>query len=63
MAKSGIESKLKPRTLRELAAQVDDLRERVEDLEDLRDLREAVLRNAARPLVPRSQVKKGLELD
>ncbi len=50
-------------TLQQLAAEVDHLRERVEDLEDLRDLKDAVQRNGDKPLIPLAKVKKDLELD
>ena len=44
-------------TLQHLAAELDRLRERVEDLEDLRDLREAIQRNGDKPLIPWTRVK------
>jgi hypothetical protein len=50
-------------TLQQLAAEVNHLRERVEDLEDLRDLKEAVQRNGDQPLIPWAEVKKDLELE
>jgi hypothetical protein len=55
--------KPKKRTVQQLAVEIDGLRARVEDLEDLRDLREAVRRNAAKPLVPWPRAKKELGLD
>ncbi len=50
-------------TLQQLAAEVDHLRERVEDLEDVRDLKEAVQKNGDKPLIPLAKVKKDLDLD
>ena len=45
-------------TVAQLAAEVTNPRERVEDLEDLRDLNEAVRRNGTEPLIPWAKVKK-----
>jgi hypothetical protein len=45
-------------TLQNLAAELDRLRERVEDLEDLRDLTEAIQRNGDKPLIPWAKVKR-----
>jgi len=50
-------------TLKSLAAEVRNLRERMEDLEDLYELREAVKRNAGKPGIPWEKVKKELDLD
>ncbi len=50
-------------TVAQLAAEVTNLRERVEDLEDLRDLNDAVRRNGTKPLIPWAKVKKQLDLD
>ena len=50
-------------TLQQLAEDVNQLRERVEDLEDLRDLKEAVQRNGDKPLIPLAKVKKDLDID
>jgi len=55
--------KPKKRTVQQLAAELDRLRERVEDLEDLRDLREAVCQNGGKPLIPWAMVKKDLEIN
>lgn len=63
IAKTIAAPKQKSRTIRELSAELDKLRERVEDLEDLRDLREAVQRNRGKALIPWSQIKKGLDVD
>jgi hypothetical protein len=49
-------------TLRELAAEVARLRERVEDLEDARELDAAIRRNGEKPLIPWEQAKKELGL-
>jgi cell division protein FtsB len=51
----------KKRSIEQLAAEVDELRDRVEDLEDLRDLQDAVKRNAAKPLTQWAKVKKEIE--
>ena len=53
----------KKQTVAQLAAEVTNLRERVEDLEDLRDLNEAVRRNGTKPLIPWTKVKKQLDLE
>ncbi len=50
-------------TLRSLAAKVDNLRERVEDLEDVRDLEAAIRKNGNRPLIPLDRVKRELDLE
>ena len=50
-------------TLRSLAAEVDDLRERVEDLEDVRELEDAIRKNSNRPLIPLDRVKRELEIE
>ena len=63
MARTAAEPRPKPRTLRQLSAELDQLRERIEDLEDLRDLREAVRRNNGKRLIPWSEVRKQLDLD
>ena len=63
MSKTLEAARAKKPTLQQLAAEVDHVRERVEDLEDLRDLKEAVQRNGDKPLVPFPKVKKDLDLD
>ena len=63
MSKTMEADRAKKPTLHQLAREVDHLRERVEDLEDLRDLKEAVQRNADKPLIPLAKVKKDLGLD
>ena len=50
-------------TLQQVAAKVDHLRQRVEDLEDLSDLKEAVQRNGNKLLIPLAKVKKDLAID
>jgi hypothetical protein len=45
-------------TLQHLAAELDRLRERIEDLEDLRDLKDAIRCNADKPLIPWAKVKR-----
>jgi hypothetical protein len=50
-------------TLDTLAAEVRQLRERLEDMEDLMELRGAVERNAGKPGTPWEQVKKELEIE
>jgi polyhydroxyalkanoate synthesis regulator phasin len=62
MSKTLEATRAKKPTLQKLAAEVDHLRERVEDLEDLRDLKEAVQRNGDKPLIPLAKVKKDLDL-
>ena len=49
-------------TLQEVAAEVAQLRERVEDLEDARELDAAIRRNGDKPLIPWDQAKKKLGL-
>ena len=49
-------------TVRQLAAEVARLRERVEDLEDARELDAAIGRNGEKPLIPWDQAKKELNL-
>ncbi len=49
-------------TLRELAAELERLKERVEDLEDARELDAAIRRNGDLPLVPWEQVKDEIDL-
>lgn len=51
-----------PPTVAELAAQLAELRERVEDLEDALDLEAAIARDAGQPLIPWSAVEKDLGL-
>ncbi len=50
-------------TLESLAAEVNRLQERIEDMEDLMELRAAVKRNAGKPGTPWEEVKKDLDLD
>ena len=50
-------------TLESLAAEVRQLKERLEDMEDLMELRAAVERNAGKPGAPWEQVKTELDLD
>jgi hypothetical protein len=47
-------------TLESLAAEVRQLKERLEDMEDLMELRSAVERNAGKPGTPWEQVKTEL---
>jgi hypothetical protein len=54
--------KSRKRPIRQLVAEVDGLRARVEDLEDVGDLREAVRRNGNKPLIPWTRAKKELGL-
>ena len=49
-------------TMRKLHSGLQRPRQRVEDLEDLRDLNAAIERNAGKPGVLWSEVKKELEL-
>ena len=50
-------------TLEELAAELAQLRERVEELEDARELDAAIRRNDGKPLIPWDQVKTDLGLE
>ena len=63
MSKTVEASRAKKCTLQQLAAEVDHLRKRVEDLEDLRDLKEAVQHNGDKPLIPLAKVKKQLDIN
>ena len=56
-------SPTKKPTVLQLAAKVQSLSERVEDLEDFRDVKEAIRRNGNRPLIPWSKVKKELGIE
>ncbi len=56
-------TRAKKPTLQQLAEEVDQLRERVEDLEDLRDLKVAVQRNRDKSLIPLAKIKNELDLD
>jgi len=61
MSKTLEAARAKKPSRRQLAQEVDQLRERLEDLEDLRDLKEAVQRNGNKPLIPLAKVKKDLD--
>jgi len=54
---------LKKPTLESLAAELRQLKERLEDMEDLMELRAAVERNAGKPGIPWEKVKAELGLD
>jgi hypothetical protein len=47
-------------TLREIAAELARLKDRVEDLEDARELDAAIRRNEDKPLIPWDQAKQDL---
>lgn len=47
-------------TIREIAAELARLRDRVEDLEDARELDAAIRRNGDKPLIPWGQAKQDL---
>ena len=49
--------------LREVHAELQRLRERIEDLEDLRELNEAIARNRGKKFIPWEQAKKQLGLE
>ena len=49
-------------TIRELAAELAQLRDRVEDLEDARELDAAIQRNGDKPLISWEQAKKDIGL-
>ena len=55
-------TQLKRPTLKSLAAEMRQLRERLEDVEDLIELRSAIERNAGKPGVPWEKVKAELEI-
>ena len=63
MSKTLEATRPKKPTLQQLAAEVDHLRERVEDLEDLRDLKDAIQRNGDKALIPLAKIKSDLDLD
>jgi hypothetical protein len=50
-------------TLESLAKEMQDLRDRMEDLEDLLELRAAVERNAGKPGAAWQEAKAKLEID
>ncbi len=62
MAKVDARRVMKKVTTRQLHAELERLRKRVEDLEDLRDLNAAIERNAGKPGTPWEKVKKELRL-
>lgn len=49
-------------TIREIAAELARLNDRVEGLEDARELDAAIRRNADKPLIPWEQAKKEIGL-
>jgi len=49
-------------TIRKLHTELQRLRRRIEDLEDLRDLNAAIERNAGRPGISWSEVKREIGL-
>ena len=61
MSRTSNAANTKKRSVEQLATEVDELRDRVEDLEDLRDLQDAAKRNAGKPLTPWAKVKKEIE--
>jgi len=50
-------------TLELLATEIRRLQERLEDVEDLMELRDAIVENGDKPLIPWEQVKAELDLD
>jgi hypothetical protein len=62
MAKEVARRMVKKVTVRQHQGELRRVRRRVEDLEDLRELNAAIERNAGKPGVPWSQVKKELGL-
>ena len=50
-------------TLELLATEIRRLQERLEDVEDLMELRDAIVENGDKPLIPWEQVKGELYLD
>ncbi len=63
MSKTLETSRTEKPTLYKLAAEVNHLRERAEDLQDLHDLKQAIQRNGDKPLIPLAKVKKELNID
>lgn len=59
---SELAQKSKRPTIRELAAELARLRDRVEDLEDARELDAAIRRNGDKPLIPWEQARKEIGL-
>lgn len=62
MTKGTAGRKIKRITIREVHAELLRLRRRIEDLEDLHDLNAAIQRNAGRPGIRWSEVKRELGL-
>jgi hypothetical protein len=64
MSKNGKPRKAASRriTVREIHAELQRLRRRVEDLEDLHELNAAIQRNAGKPGIPWDRAKKELGL-
>ena len=60
---NGTTTSLKKPTLKSLAAEMQRLQERLEDIEDLVELRGAVERNGGKPGAPWEKVKAELGLD
>jgi hypothetical protein len=60
MSRSAKQRKANRPSVRQLQSELQHLRRRVEDLEDLRDLNAAIERNAGKPGVPWSEVKREL---
>jgi hypothetical protein len=59
---SNLREQPKEPTIRELAAELAQLKDRVEDLEDARELDAAIERNGDKPLIPWEQAKKEIGL-
>ena len=59
---SNLTQEPKEPTIREIAAELARLRDRVEDLEDARELDAAIRRNGGTPLIPWEQAKKEIGL-
>ena len=59
---SDLAERPKEPTIRELAAELAQLRGRIEDLEDARELDAAIQRNGDKPLIPWQQAKKDIGL-
>jgi len=62
MSRAAAQRKTKRITVGQLHKEVRRLRSRVEDLEDLRDLNAAIERNAGKPGIPWTDVKREIGL-
>ena len=54
------ESVMNPVTVEQLAVEMRELRQRIEDLEDVQELETAIRDNHGKPLIPWETAKQGL---